>query len=143
MLKHEELYEGLPKETAEAYRNEAIDNYGIEVVEHSENQLRKLSKEDLARLVAESKEITNALVSLMKEDPKSNAVQKQIARHYQSIRMFWGTAGSSDLQAEAYKGLGELYVNDERYTMNDGKANPDFAVFMRNAMNYFVDTQLG
>ena len=62
---------------------------------------------------------------------------------YQSIRMFWGTAGSSDLQAEAYKGLGELYVNDERYTMNDGKPNPDFAVFMRNAMGYFVDTQLG
>lgn len=143
MLKHEELYEGLPKETAEAYRNEAIDKYGTEVVEHSENQLRKLSKQDFAGLIAESKEITNALVSLMGEEPTSNVVQKQIARHYQSIRMFWGTAGSSDLQAEAYKGLGELYVNDERYTTNDGKSNPDFAVFMRNAMSYFVDTQLG
>ena len=142
MLKHEELYEGLPKEKAEAYRNEAIDKYGTDVVERSENQLRKMSKQDLAELIAESKEITKALLALVGEDPTSEVVQRQIARHYQSIRMFWGTAGLRDTQTEAYKGLGELYVNDERYTMNDGKTNPDFAVFMRNAMNYFSDTQL-
>lgn len=142
MLKHEELYEGLPKEKAEAYRNEAIEKYGTEVVERSENQLRKMSKQDFAELIAESKEITKALLVLVGEDPTSEVVQKQIARHYQSIRMFWGTAGLPDTQAEVYRGLGDLYVNDERYTMNDGKTNPDFAAFMRNAMSYFSDTQL-
>jgi DNA-binding transcriptional MerR regulator len=142
MLKHEELYEGLPKEKTEAYRNEAIDKYGTDVVERSENQLRKMSKQDFAELIAESKEITKALLVLVGEDPTSEVVQRQIARHYQSIRMFWGTAGLPDTQAEAYKGLGDLYVNDERYTMNDGKTNPDFVVFMRNAMSYFADTQL-
>ena len=44
MLNHEELYEGLPKEKAEAWRNEAIEKWGKETVENSETSLQKMSK---------------------------------------------------------------------------------------------------
>ena len=37
MLQHEDLYEGLPKEKAEAYRAEAIERWGQDTVEKSEN----------------------------------------------------------------------------------------------------------
>jgi len=142
MLSHEELYEGLPKETATTYRNEAITNYGAEVVETSEKHLRNLGKEGFQQLTADMEDIASKLIALIQEDPKSAVVQQQIARHYHNIRGFWGTVQSPDLQAEAYAGLGDLYVADERFTLVEGKANPAYAQFLQKAMRYFADTQL-
>jgi DNA-binding transcriptional MerR regulator len=138
----EELYEGLPKEKAEAYRAEAMEKYGADAVLRSENELRKMSKEDFKKLGEESAEIRSALLALVNEDPASEKVQAQIARHYESIRKYWGTSGSADKQAQAYKGLGQLYVDDERFTMIDGKPQPEFALFLSKAMAHFSDTKL-
>jgi len=68
----------------------------------------------------------------------SEKVQAEIRTHYELIREFWGTAGSPDKQAEAYAGLSDLYINDERFTMVDGVANPTFAAFMNKAMKHFA-----
>ena len=141
MLNPEELYEGLSKETAEAYRHDALKKYGKEA-EHAENTLRKLSKEQLETLKAEQKANAGKLFSLMNEDPSSNEVQQAIAHHYHIIRKFWGTTGSSDNQAEAYKGLGQLYMADERFTMIDGNPQPQYAAFLSKAMAFFADTKL-
>ncbi|MCE3227084.1 MAG: MerR family transcriptional regulator [Bacteroidetes bacterium] len=142
MLNHEELYEGLPKEKAEAYRKEAIEKYGKDAVERSEKSLRKLSKEDFRKLGTEQGNITKKLSELVKENPESKNVQELIAEHYRITRIFWGTTDSEDKQAEAYAGLGQLYVNDERFTMIDGKPQPEFALFLSRAMKYFADKQL-
>lgn len=142
MLKPEELYEGLAKETAEAYRTEATKKYGLEAVEHSEKAMGKMTKEQFETLKNELKENAGALFELKAEDPASIKVQKLIARHYEIIRIFWGTQGTSDKQADAYKGLGQLYVNDERFTMINGEPQPDYAVFLSKAMAYFADNRL-
>lgn len=142
MLKPEELYDGLAKETAEAYRTEASKKYGSEVVEHSEKALGKMTKEQFEALKAELKENANALFALKDEDPTNAQVQKLIARHYEMIRILWGTSGSGDKQAEAYKGLGQLYVNDERFTMIDGQPQPEYALFLSKSMAYFADNHL-
>ncbi len=142
MLKPEELYEGLPKEKAEAYRNEAIEKYGSETVEKSENQLRKLSKEQIALLTNEQKEIQAQLFAMKYIDYRDSQVQKQISKHYEITRKFWGTHGSSDPQAEAYAGLGQLYVQDERFTLIDDKPQPEFALFLSKALKYYSETRL-
>ncbi len=142
MLKPEELYEGLAKETAEVYRAEASKKYGEDVVAHSEKALGKMTKEQFETLKTELKENASALFVLREEDPTSEKVQKLIARHYEMIRIFWGTSGASDKQAEAYKGLGQLYLNDERFTIIDGQAQPEYALFLSKAMAYFVDNHL-
>ncbi len=142
MLSHEELYEGLPKDKAEAYRKGAIEKWGEEAVLKSENALKKLNEEAIKKLKAEMEDINRQLAGMMQEDPASKAVQEQIARHYQNIRSFWGTSGSPDLQAEAYAGLGDLYVADNRYTSIDGEPNAAFAAFMQKAMGHFAKTRL-
>jgi DNA-binding transcriptional MerR regulator len=142
MISDEELYEGLSKEKAVAYRNEAIEKYGEDTVKKSENYLKKLTKEEFAKLGMESEDIRKKLFSLMQDGPTNAKVQEQIARHYQSIRAYWGTAGSADSQAEAYRGLGQLYVSDERFTLINNKPNPEFALFMSEAMSYFADKKL-
>jgi DNA-binding transcriptional MerR regulator len=50
--------------------------------------------------------------------------------------------GEEAIKARAYKGLGELYTSDERYTAASGKPDPEFAAFMRAAMNYYAEKEL-
>jgi hypothetical protein len=52
------------------------------------------------------------LFSLKEQNPESSFVQQQTARHYNVIRKFWGTQLLDDKQADAYKGLTNLYLKD-------------------------------
>jgi len=141
-MEPQDLYEGLPKEQAEAYRKEAVAQYGSEVVEHAEKSLRKLSKEEVQHLKAESEDIRQRLFAVMDKDPHSQDVQALIALHYANVRSFWGTSELKDKQAETYKGLGQLYIHDERFTQVNGESQPLFAAFLQKAMAHFADTVL-
>jgi DNA-binding transcriptional MerR regulator len=142
MLNHEELYAGLPKEKAEAYRKEAVEKWGPDTIQRSESHLHKMGKQGREKLSGESMAVTQALASLIREDPHADKVQALVARHYACIRMFWGTSDSGDQQGPAYHGLGQLYISDPRFTSIDGKPNPEFALFLSKAMTYFANTKL-
>lgn len=144
MSNFEKLYAGLPREQAAALRQEAIDNWGEEAILKSEKALTEMSDDRLARLKADQKDISQRLRALRRADPQSAAVQAQIARHYEVIRGFWGLADGEPIKAKAYKGLGEMYVADDRYMASaaDGQPDPTFAAFMRAAMDHYADTQL-
>lgn len=137
----EELYEGLPKEFATTHRDE-VQRRWSEDLKRSEEALRKMSKADFATLKDEFKQNWNALSTMTTQDPTSDAVQERILRHYTLTRMFWGTNSSTDKQAAQFKGLGEMYIDDQRFTVVDGTPNPEFANFMAKAMAYFADTAL-
>jgi len=141
MLSNEDLYKGFSSEEADKIRQEAIKKYGKEV-EKSEQYLKNLTKTQIEKLKQEQKDIFKRLSLLTAEAPDSETVQKEIALHYQNIRKFWGTHNSSDSQKEQYKGLGKLYISDERFVLVDGKYQPKFAEFISKAMSYFVDSQL-
>jgi DNA-binding transcriptional MerR regulator len=143
MLKHEELYAGLLKEKAEAWRKEAIEKWGPDAIERSEDHLHKIGISGREKLNSESKTVTEALAALVQEDPAAEKVQALIARHYACIRAYWGTANSADTQAAAaYRGLGQLYVSDPRFTLIDDKPAPEFALFLSKAMTHFAETKL-
>ena len=143
MTNPEELYEGMPKEMGTTYRQKAIDEYGEKAIKRSEESLLKLGKDGFARLKQAQQQNTVDLFALREEAPDSPAVQELIAQHYEIIRAFWGTTESEDQQAEAYAGLGQLYLHDERYTRVDGEPQPKFASFLQQAMQHFADTELG
>ncbi|WP_229308452.1 MerR family transcriptional regulator [Jiulongibacter sediminis] len=136
-MKPEELYEGLPKE----YREQAIENWGKTEIERSEKALMELGKRDFEALKERQKANAAELFELRNEAVSSHKVQDLVAMHYAIIRAFWGTSGSADKQ-QAYKGLGEMYVSDERYTTIDGSNQPFFAEFLRDAMIFFADQNL-
>jgi len=139
MLTNDELYAGFPKEKAEAYRKEAIDKYGAETIEKSEAKLRKMSKEDIAALKKESEDIIYAINGLITLDPTDVQVQKQVARHYENTLKWWGGAVPDDKIAEAYTGLANLYVEDDRFYASEGA---DFKRFLNQAMLHFVESTL-
>ena len=142
MSQPEMLYEGLPKEVGTTYRKTAMDKYGKEAVEHAEKELLNLGKEGYEQLKKASERISAELFALRNEVPESGKVQQVIARHYEIIRKFWGTSNLADKQAEAYAGLGQLYLSDERYTTVNGKPQPEYALFMQKAMQHFADSKL-
>jgi len=140
MSNFEQLYEGL--DGAAALRQEAIDKWGEEAILRSEQALVEMGPAALDRLKADQREIDRQLRTMVGEDPHSDAVQEQIARHYDMIRGFWGMRAGEAIKAAAYKGLGDLYASDERYTTVDGRPDPQFAQFMRAAMAHFAETKL-
>ncbi len=142
MPQHEELYEGLTREEARAYHKEAIERFGQETVERSVQHLKQMTKAELDILKTEQKDILRRFTELQNEDPESDAVQEVTARHYHNIRRFWGTDQSTDKQAKAYKGLTDLYINDERFLQTENGSQPRLAILMKKAIAYFADHQL-
>jgi len=140
-MTHEELYEGLPKEKAEAWRNEAIDKWGP-AVEQSERYLQSLGKEKFDQLKAGFAECWEKLANMSEQDPESPDVQAEIEKHYTYIRQLWGVTDSSDTRMKQYIGLGELYKADARYTTIHGVEHPGFGEFMSQAMQYFAEHNL-
>ncbi len=142
MSRPEKLYEGLPKEMGTVYRKEAMKVYGKDTVENAEDKLLKLGDAGFKKLKENLVQIQKELFGLRKEAPENEKVQQLIARHYGVIRTFWGTSHLEDKQADAYEGLGHLYVNDERYTMIDGESHPEYALFLQQAMSHYAGTKL-
>lgn len=135
MSNHEELYEGFPKDKAEGYRQEAMNKWGKDTVEQSEQKLMAMGKKDFSALKERFETINAQLFERRAANPTSPEIQALIKRHYECIEGFWGKRPV----AEAYKGLGELYVQDERYSMVNGEPQPEFAQFLCKAMAHFSE----
>ena len=142
MSKPETLYEGLPKEFGTTYREEVRQSYGEDALANSESALQNLGKKGVEALKKELDDVIARLNELQKEPIESAQVQDAVRDHYAIIRQLWGTNSSDDPQVEAYIGLGSLYVSDERYLTVDGKAQPDFASFLQQAMLHFAEQKL-
>lgn len=67
------------------------------------------------------------------DDP---AVQEEVHRHYLWISTFWTP------NAEAYRGLGRMYVDDARFTATYDKIAVGLAAYYRDAMLVYADERL-
>lgn len=135
----EQLYAGFPKEKAQAYRAEAIEQWGQEAVENSENYLVKMTKPAFMDLKNAQEQLGKTLFKLHTTvAPTSPEIQTLIAKHYDIITLFWGRKPS----AENYIGLSELYINDDRYTLQNDLPQPAFAQFLGQAMRHFAQINL-
>jgi hypothetical protein len=71
----------------------------------------------------------------MDRDPADPEVQRWIGRHHRQINdRFYACS------AEVYRGLGDMYVQDERFTAFYDKVKPGLATFMRDAMHVYSAT---
>ncbi len=135
MMTHEELYEGFPPEQAAAYRREAEERWGDEVTE-TEARLRQMPRAEWQALQAEGEAITRDIAALMDKAPTDPAVQAQIARHCAMMEQFY------PVSAERYRGLGQLYVEDERFRAFYDQVRPGLADFMQAAMSHYAEQSL-
>ena len=96
----------------------------------SQKRVAKLSQAELAEVMKHAEDTTNALAELFKAgvSTRDQAVQDQIAKHYEWICNFWTPS------REAYVNLGRMYVADERFAQNYKKYADGLAHFMCEAI---------
>ncbi|MGN6211100.1 MerR family transcriptional regulator [Parafilimonas sp.] len=140
MLQIEELYEGIPQDKAEAWRAEAMTRWGRETILEAEENMRNLKREEMNSLKTELNDISEKLTALMHGEPGSSEVQQLIARRYQIILRFTG-GQIKQSKLEYLRGLGDLYVADNRYTPVNGMPSMELALFLKAATEIYVRSQ--
>ncbi|MNC06215.1 HTH-type transcriptional activator mta [compost metagenome] len=92
-----------------------------------------ISKEEQEKLGQEMNGIYFKLADLRHLPPESDEAQA-------AIKLWWEYLNRmGSYSPEAFKGLGQMYVDDERFTKNIDKFGEGLAVFMRDAMAVFAD----
>lgn len=133
-VQDDELYDAFGNEEMQKYQEEAKERWGnTDAYKQSVERVRKMGKEGLAEIQKKGEELIQKLVAVMNKDPKSKEVQDLIAQHYDGLRAFY------EPSLEMYKGLGDMYVADSRFTAYYDKFAPGLAEFMKKGMYAYVD----
>lgn len=123
------------------YEDEARERWGNEAVDRSNAQWRDLGDAGRAAHEAEAEAINDDLAALMQAGvPVSDArVQEVIERHFRWMSLFWTP------NAESYTGLGQMYVDDPRFTAYyDGQdgAREGLAAYLRDSIAVYARESL-
>jgi DNA-binding transcriptional MerR regulator len=116
------------------YEQEARKRWGDAAVNSSNARLTSMSKDRQKALVEEMEEIYRKLAALRHGPPESDEAQAAIKAWYDLLN-----ANFSTYSPETFKTLGQMYVDDRRFTRNIDKFGEGLAVFMRDAMAAYAD----
>lgn len=119
------------------YEQEARERWGDKAVDESNARLSSMSKGQQQAMSDEMTALYTKLASLRHHAPESSEAQAGIKEWYDMLNRM----GSYTL--DAFKGLGQMYVDDERFTKNIDKFGEGLAVFMRDAMAVYADHNRG
>lgn len=134
------LYGNFSKKQMEEYQEEAKKRWGhTDAWKQSQERTKHWKKEDYDRIAKEGAEWTQKMGEMMNSGltPDSAEIQEMIGKHYEGLRTFY------EPNYEMYKGLGQMYVDDPRFTAFYEKFGKGLAVFMRDAMVIYSDKHLG
>ncbi|WP_088036681.1 MerR family transcriptional regulator [Evansella clarkii] len=118
------------------YEQEAREKWGDKAVDHANEKLEKLTVEGKKALGNEADEIYRKLAALKdKVSPASPEAQTAIKEWFDYLNINFG-----NYSLQAFKGLGQMYVADERFTRNIDQYGEGLAEFMCKAMELFADS---
>lgn len=118
----------------EKYAEEVKQKYDPQVVAESERQTSAYTKDDWAEIMAKGEENYKKIIALMDKGPADPQVQELIEEKRQHITDYF-----YNCTPEIFRGLGDLYVMDERFTANIDKHKEGLAKFLREAMIIYCD----
>ncbi|MBC6974024.1 MerR family transcriptional regulator [Bacillus sp. Xin] len=113
------------------YEEEARARWGDEAVDKANKAATGMSKEKQE----EFNNIYRNLATLRHGAPDSKEAQEAIQVWYDYLQNF------GQYSLEAFKGLGQMYVDDERFTKNIDQFGEGLAQFMCDAMAIYADNR--
>lgn len=116
------------------YEEEARKIWGDKAVDDSNTKIACMSEDKQRALVEEMESIYRRLAALRHGPPESDEAQAAIKAWYDLLN-----ANFSTYSPETFKTLGQMYVDDERFTESIDRFGKGLAVFMRDAMAVFAD----
>ena len=115
------------------YEEEARLRWGNQAVDEVSSKLNHLSKDEQIELSDSWDSILNKLASLRSHSPKSKEVQIVIKQWYDFLN-----ENFRYYSLDAFYGLGQLYIQDERFKKNIDRYGEGLASFMSEAMKVFT-----
>lgn len=129
-MSNQEKFEGFDF-SHNPYEQEARKKWGDKVVDQANKKVKNMTTFEQERF----NEIYRNLATLRHLSPDSKEVQEGIDEWYQFLNKMGGYS------LETFKGLGQMYVDDERFTKNIDRFGEGLAAFMRDAMAVYADAQ--
>jgi len=117
------------------YEQEARKRWGDEAVNKMNEKLSNMPKSQQKEMGEQMNAIYRKLADLKDTSPASEDAQAAIKEWYDFLNQNTGHHYSLD----AFKGLGQMYVEDERFTQNIDQFGDGLAEFMRDAMVIYAD----
>jgi len=137
-LMAEEVFDGFDHTQ---YKDEVVERWGQDAYDRGDRWWRAMSEEDKRSFGRRQLDIAADYGrahadGLAPDDPQVQAIT---ARHYD-----WVAAGWQGKQptAEAFTGLGEMYVADPRFAQNYDRHGDGTAAFVRDAMARYAEANL-
>ncbi|OWA37923.1 MerR family transcriptional regulator [Saccharibacillus sp. O16] len=132
-MTNEQRFEGLDF-THNPYEQEARERWGDAAIDESKRKLESRTRTPAMQeeLKQEWEERMKSLAEIRHEDPASPQAQEAIGAWY----TFLGNFGTYSY--EAFAGLGQMYVQDERFTQNIDQYGEGLAAFMSEAMTIYA-----
>ncbi|WP_433168605.1 MerR family transcriptional regulator [Kribbella sp. CA-247076] len=131
----EKVFEGFEHNPYEA---EARERWGDEAVDVSYRRMQGWTDADAEKARTGYTRVHEGLATLKADgvDVTELSVQELIQLHYEVTCLFWTPT------REAYKGLGQMYVDDERFRQNVGGGDDSLVEYLRDAMTVYADNRL-
>jgi DNA-binding transcriptional MerR regulator len=130
-MTNEQKFEGFNFDS-NPYEQEARERWGEERVDQANAKVRKMSKQEQENWANGMNAIYERLAALRGESPESEPSQAAIHEWF----VYLNRMGTYSL--EAFQGLGQIYVDDERFTKNIDQFGEGLAKFMRDAMAVYA-----
>jgi MerR family transcriptional regulator, thiopeptide resistance regulator len=129
------LFDSFDEEEFKKSQEEAKARWGnTEAMKQSQERTKHWTKDDYKRIARKGEEWTKKLAELRDRGLEANnpKVQEMIGQHYEGLKTFY------EPNYEMYRGLGQMYVDDPRFTAYYEKFGKGLAIFMRDAMHAFI-----
>lgn len=129
VMTKEEMFEVFGDFDPSKYEGEVQQRWGdTEAYKESARRTKRYTKQDWVRIKAEGEQIQRDLAAHLEAGhaPTDPAVLEVAERHREYISRWFYPCSH-----ELHRGLGELYVNDPRFTENIDKLRPGLAAFTR------------
>ncbi|MFN3866139.1 MAG: MerR family transcriptional regulator [Demequina sp.] len=120
------------------YEPEARERWGDATVDASNAHWERLGDDGKRRHMQTDREIVEALGAAVRVHlaPNSPEVQEVIARHHAWVSVIWTP------DADAYRGLTQMYVDDERFRSHYDEVAPGAAQLLRDGAEVYANTRL-
>ncbi|WP_100331134.1 MerR family transcriptional regulator [Bacillus xiapuensis] len=127
-MTHKEKFAGFDF-SANPYEQEARERWGDQAVETASEKISQLTEAEHEHLA----DLWNSMASLRHHSPASKEAQEAMKAWYGLLNKI------GNYSLEAFKGLGQLYVADERFRKNIDQFGEGFAGFLKEAMEIYAE----
>lgn len=120
------------------YEAEARERYGDAAVDAADERMQGWSDSDAEKARTGYQRVHEGLAPLRAAGVPvtDERVQALVQLHFEVTSLFWTPVH------ESYRGLGQMYVDDDRFRANIGGGDDALVTYLRDAMFVYADRQL-